>query len=337
MAGITPAVRALVEVVEDAGVSKEHLFAVAVFDERRLDGQEAPVELADLDALYVAALHLTGNDALGLRMGELSSAAAFGLAGQLTARAASPREGVEALLRLHRILTNRQGLRLEEHHHVPVLVCEVPPGLEVSRRLRMEASVASFYRMLRHFLRGVRPRTVAFDYSAPTYRSKYSRMFEGLERFEQEFTGIVLEPEALAETAADSPKPISQPITEAPPSGTRRTRLARHGKYAERVKEYVFACAPDHRRNMTAVAQGLGMSVRSLRRRLGEEGVAYGDVIDSVLSAIAKRLIFEEGRPIEAAAYAMGYSDPAAFHRAFKRWTGTTPAAYRRMARAGAA
>jgi AraC-like DNA-binding protein len=82
---------------------------------------------------------------------------------------------------------------------------------------------------------------------------------------------------------------------------------------------------------METVARALGVSARSLRRRLAEEGTSFREVVDAALGALAKRLVSDQDGPIEAAAYAMGFSHPSAFHRAFKRWTGATPAATRRQ------
>jgi AraC-like DNA-binding protein len=80
---------------------------------------------------------------------------------------------------------------------------------------------------------------------------------------------------------------------------------------------------------MDQVAKRLGMSARSLRRRLKTEGVPYGAVIDEALGRTARRLLEDSNRTLQDIAYAMGFSEPSAFHRAFKRWTGLTPRQYR--------
>ena len=80
---------------------------------------------------------------------------------------------------------------------------------------------------------------------------------------------------------------------------------------------------------MQAVALALGISVRSLRRRLAAEGRSYQSVESEALATAAKRLLRDERRTIQDTADRMGFADTTAFHRAFKRWTGTTPSAYR--------
>lgn len=84
-----------------------------------------------------------------------------------------------------------------------------------------------------------------------------------------------------------------------------------------------------HRTDMQSVARALDISVRSLRRRLEAEGKSYNDILNEALATVAKHLLNDPRRTIQEVAYDMGFSDPSTFHRAFKRWTGVTPSAYR--------
>jgi AraC-like DNA-binding protein len=71
------------------------------------------------------------------------------------------------------------------------------------------------------------------------------------------------------------------------------------------------------------------MSGRSLQRRLNAEGSSFRAELDRVRSELAVRLLNEGEADAHELAFLLGFSEPSAFHRAFKRWTGTTPAAYR--------
>jgi AraC-like DNA-binding protein len=68
---------------------------------------------------------------------------------------------------------------------------------------------------------------------------------------------------------------------------------------------------------------------RGLPRRLQEERTAFHEVLDETRRDLAKRYVREQRLPLGEVAFLLGFSEPSAFHRAFKRWTGTTPAAYR--------
>jgi AraC-like DNA-binding protein len=78
------------------------------------------------------------------------------------------------------------------------------------------------------------------------------------------------------------------------------------------------------------IAAELALSSRSLHRQLAAEGTSYQRVLDALRRDAAIRLARDERRPLKAIAAAVGFSDPRCFRRAFKRWTGTTPQAFRR-------
>jgi AraC-like DNA-binding protein len=78
------------------------------------------------------------------------------------------------------------------------------------------------------------------------------------------------------------------------------------------------------------VARDLGCSRQTLYRRLKAEGITYEQLLDGLRRRLALRLIREQGLPVKEAAYRLGFSDPAAFSRAFKRWTGSSPGEMRR-------
>jgi AraC-like DNA-binding protein len=80
--------------------------------------------------------------------------------------------------------------------------------------------------------------------------------------------------------------------------------------------------------NLKAIAKGMGMSARTLQRRLKYCGVDFEDLLDETRRGEALRLISEGEHKMTEIAYRVGYSDPAHFTRAFKRWTGMAPSRF---------
>lgn len=72
------------------------------------------------------------------------------------------------------------------------------------------------------------------------------------------------------------------------------------------------------------LARDLGYSRQTLYRRLKVEGITYEQLLDGLRRRLALRFM-REGASVKDAAYRLGFSDPAAFSRAFKRWTGSSP------------
>ena len=77
------------------------------------------------------------------------------------------------------------------------------------------------------------------------------------------------------------------------------------------------------------VARALGCSRQTLYRRLKAEGLTFAGVLDDLRRREALQLIRDMSRSVKEIGYRLGFSDPAAFSRAFKRWTGKSPQAFR--------
>ena len=77
------------------------------------------------------------------------------------------------------------------------------------------------------------------------------------------------------------------------------------------------------------VARELGMSRQTLYRRLKSEGVTFEEILDAKRRSLAIRFLKFDRISVKAVAYRLGFSDPAAFSRAFKRWTGASPSTVR--------
>ena len=113
-------------------------------------------------------------------------------------------------------------------------------------------------------------------------------------------------------------------------------RAALAGSVAARIEkilaEHAIArpCAP----TADAVALAMKMSGRTLQRRLEDEGVRFSSLVDEVRERLARRLLEDPALALAEIGYRLGFSDLATFSRAFKRWTGVPPGAFRRQRQA---
>jgi len=78
-----------------------------------------------------------------------------------------------------------------------------------------------------------------------------------------------------------------------------------------------------------SVAKRLGVAPRTLQRRLGEQGTSFREVLDGQRQRLARAYLEQPELSLAEIAYLLGFATSQAFHRAFKRWTGKTPSAYR--------
>ncbi|MGB5329605.1 MAG: helix-turn-helix transcriptional regulator [Gammaproteobacteria bacterium] len=77
------------------------------------------------------------------------------------------------------------------------------------------------------------------------------------------------------------------------------------------------------------IAERLGISVRTLQRRLKASGLSYSELVEQIRHEQACRLLDKPDANMAAIASALGYIDPSSFSRAFRRWTGMSPRVYR--------
>jgi len=105
--------------------------------------------------------------------------------------------------------------------------------------------------------------------------------------------------------------------------------------WAERARREIVTLLASGEPRLGAVARRLAVSERTLHRRLAEESTGFATLVDAARQERALRLLEDRALSASEIGLLLGYSEPTAFHRAFRRWTGTTPQAYRRTVTAG--
>lgn len=98
-----------------------------------------------------------------------------------------------------------------------------------------------------------------------------------------------------------------------------------------RVRNALTQGLREGRVRLTHTAKALAMSPRTLQRRLAELGTTHEAIVDDMRSALATRYLRETDVSPIGLSGMLGFADPSTFYRAFRRWTGTTPTAYRKM------
>jgi AraC-like DNA-binding protein len=96
------------------------------------------------------------------------------------------------------------------------------------------------------------------------------------------------------------------------------------------VRHRLRAVSPDNWPDFETLAAAMKLSPATLRRRLKAEGQSFAAIRDEIRQVEAQRLLRDSTDSVTQIATALGYTEPSAFHRAFFKWTGMTPLAFRR-------
>ncbi len=103
----------------------------------------------------------------------------------------------------------------------------------------------------------------------------------------------------------------------------------RDGLFADQVRHQIQVSLPRGRADEAAIARSLGMGRSTLRRRLARNGTSFRTIVQQIHDEAAKYLIRESDLVLAEVATALGYAELSVFTRAFRRWSGVTPSAWR--------
>jgi AraC-like DNA-binding protein len=109
--------------------------------------------------------------------------------------------------------------------------------------------------------------------------------------------------------------------------------LPREDPFVHRARGELLQALQRGGASLEAVAEALHVSPRTLRRRLEEHGTSYKALLDELRRELAYHYVGRTGEPPDAIAARLGFTEPSTFYRAFKRWSGTTPALFRANAK----
>jgi AraC-like DNA-binding protein len=170
------------------------------------------------------------------------------------------------------------------------------------------------------------PKAIRFTYAEPSYRAEYDRIF-GVPLFFESHMNALLIDEALLNMKLPRTNPYLSEILSA-----RAEELLKSLEMSKttrgRVENLLIPILHTGEASMDTIAVKLGLSRQTLFRRLKADGITFEKVLDDLRHKLALHYLNEKKVPVNQTAYLVGFSEPAAFSRAFKRWTGSSPRIY---------
>ncbi len=169
----------------------------------------------------------------------------------------------------------------------------------------------------------LRPVDIRIAHSAPADTTAHRQLFGAEPTFDATLDEIVLDASVLALPVASFNSSLRGYFDEQ--CRQLAEQFAADPPVASQVRRALIAAMDGGDPSMASVARRLGMSGRSLQRRLAEERSGFDVVLDDVRQEFAKRYLAQGTVSASEVAYLVGFQSPTAFFRAFKRWTGMTP------------
>jgi AraC-like DNA-binding protein len=172
------------------------------------------------------------------------------------------------------------------------------------------------------------PREIHFTHDAPGSVTEHQRIFAAPVIFHSSSNALVMEREFLDRTVPAADHRLYGILTHYLDAVL--SRMPSENGVVATIRKAIGESLKNGAPKLACVAKLIALSPRTLQRRLEEHGLDFKRLVDDTRHRFALEYLREQKNSLTQIAFLLGYSEVSAFNRAFKRWTGSTPADYRR-------
>lgn len=322
-------VAALVGYAEHRGASRSALLEAAQLDDELLSDPDARITQAQSDSVWAAVDAQLKDPNLGLHYGEsLRSARPFGVIGYLTRAAETLGDALVLTQRYHPLLGMAKS-RFDRDANGATFSIEMTSTVHGSLRHATEAAVTAMAMMARRATgKPIDPLEVRFTHPRPADTKEHERILRCPVVFGAEVNAFDMSAAALATPLLVQDKQVERYLEGLANQKLKKVQIP--VGVAEQTAQAVERALPKGSPSLSQIGKQLGLSARTLQRRLKEEDTSFAAVIDGVRKRLALEWVDSGRLTLSEVGYKLGFADPSAFRRAFHRWTGKSPRQARR-------
>jgi AraC-like DNA-binding protein len=296
-------------------------------DAAALDDPDSRLPLETYKALMRAGQEMCADPALALHFGEAVDMSEVSIVGLIMNASATMAEAFAQMQRFGRLALEVEGVSTGPRFQLVMRGAQLwMHDTRANPDAFPELSEGAFARLVcgpRRFLPQPHALEVHFTHPAPAYSAEYERVFQCPVVFESAWNALRVDPQIAEWRVALQPRYVFGVLTK------RADGLLQELEASRSVRGQVEALLLPKLHtgdvSIDAIAGALGVSRQTLFRRLKAEATTYEDVLDALRHRMALHYLGGGKTSVNETAYLVGFSDPAAFSRAFKRWSGKTP------------
>lgn len=317
---------ALISILETYGFEQAAVAKISGIDLSCLDEQDSRLPLDQYQLLWKTALAITHKPALGLELGQVLNTSKIGLVGHVVLNSQTLAEGLEEYCRFFSIVNDAISLTMEvDQEYAYLRFIHLHP--EYYCIPDMERTMTLFlYRAKAAFGKKIKWESADFQHAKPSYSNQYKKVFDCPLRFNQNYCQVMIKREYLKLEPAQFNPYIGNAAKQ---YANNLLRKLFRRSYADKVKTLIAQGVGSGEADVGHIAERLNTSRQTLYRKLKLEGVSFQCLLEEVRYSLAIEQLKESDLSLSEIAYSIGFSDLSAFSRAFKRWSGDTPKAYR--------
>lgn len=313
---------------EDYGLSRELMLRTAGLSLEECRLERWPID--HITRLWRAVAHLSADPGMGLTVGRRVGPASINIVSFILQSATSLRDALLRVQKFQRLISDGGRLQLLPAGDAAWLIYHPCQGELAFSHHQIEAVLAALVSLsIRLNNTPLQARQVCFSHARSAPLERYRAIFRVEPCFEQAFNGLLIGNEHL-----DHPWPQADVHLAAVHTQIAHARLQTLDSdkpISLRVQAWLSSHPNAPRASRQQAAQALGLSEKSLARRLQAEHTHFSQLLDEQQRQQALHWAAHSDISWSEMAHRLGYSDLCAFHRAFVRWTGQTPAAWRRQ------
>jgi len=317
----------LARTLQTYGCDAEDVFAQAGLGPAPAQPLDIRYPVARLQVVWRLAVQYTGDPCFGLSVAEQMQPQGLHGLGFAWLTSDTLFDAVKRLVRYQRVISTLSDYRLRTLNGVVELSLNLDRhGLDI-HPVTLDAAMAIIVRMCRLALQvSFQPARVALQREQPSCADRFSAFFQCPVEFSAPLNAIYLDAGLL-----DQPLPSANPELARANDRVVIDYLNRFDRetLSMQVRARLIDMLPSGQPTQAQVADVLHMSVRNLQRRLQAEGASFKQLLDETRRELAVQYVRQAHRPLGEITYLLGFSEPSNFTRAFRRWTGTSPHAFR--------
>jgi AraC-like DNA-binding protein len=322
---------AIVEELEASNFSPEQIVGNTGINLQALDSDEPKLSFDKLALLFERAAELIGDDLLGFRQGKNRNLRLVGMVAYIGVSAATVRDCLHSVSRYMRIFSDALELDVSRLDEDGVLEWRYAVPASVERRQYVEFAIAGLVSDLRELTRlQLCPENLEFQHSRARHIREIEKYFGCSVSFGCGRNRVVFKQTTLEVPLQTADNHLHRVLTKL--GAQVLVGNANKSSLLVSLEREIGDRLASGTASQEQIARAMGMSARSLSRKLAKEGTSFLKVVESYRKAMAESLISETGLQLTQIAFLLGYSDLSSFSSAFKRWTGRTPSAVRRQA-----
>jgi AraC-like DNA-binding protein len=313
-------------VLASFNVPSEPILRTANLTRQDLEDPERSAPFPDVDRLIGLCVRRTKCPHFGLLIGQHANLQSFGIAGRLARHAPSVGAALQDLA-AHFVLHDSGGVpSIAIHDDSATLAYGIHTAGVRNADQVYDLSVISMLNIMRQLCGASwKPDAVLLPRKRPTDIHPYREILGAPLRFDAVQCAVIFPAFWLARPVANADPLLHMVLQDRASAELSGQEPMLHGD----VHRTIRLLLPSRRCSRADVAQRLGIHPRTLGRRLQESGTTFQSLLDDTRAQMAKQLLLDTRLTVASIAAAIGYGDPTIFTRAFARWTGRTPSAFR--------